>query len=264
MSIKPKEINERLAKILGIKIEERSNYLGCGEWDYWDEFTLPNGETYVDKFEPANSSNQLRKFVLSEIGKRGLTFHFNHLFIMDKFLDMIGGRSYKSAEAYCTLPNVTEAQKGYMRAYTALVQTVADNTMHLLMLYGIFKVYGVIQMKELNIDIFEGIRKIIKCGHIAARYNEKRNLINYFNYIIAQIEYIEKSYTFKKNPAVRGFNFDGEFIKVDNPLSCYFYRGIECTNPFTKDHKCDITFRGIDSENYFPANCPLREVENDK
>lgn len=64
---------------------------------------------------------------------------------VDSFLDMIGGRSYKSAEAYCERTDVSDAQRGYMRAYTALVQTVADNTMHLLLLYGIFRVYGIIR-----------------------------------------------------------------------------------------------------------------------
>ena len=63
---------------------------------------------------------------------------------VDSFLDMIGGRSYKSAEAYCAREDIPEFKKAYMRSYTAIVQTVADNTLHLVMLYGIFKFYGVV------------------------------------------------------------------------------------------------------------------------
>lgn len=63
--------------------------------------------------------------------------------IVDNWLDFIGGRSYRSADIYCTLiePNLhPDAVKGYMKAYTALVQTIADNTLHFLCLYLIFRI----------------------------------------------------------------------------------------------------------------------------
>lgn len=58
--------------------------------------------------------------------------------VVDIWLNMIGSRSYERANTYC---NETHPQeyKNYMIAYTAIVQVVADNTIHLILLYMIVK-----------------------------------------------------------------------------------------------------------------------------
>jgi hypothetical protein len=71
------------------------------------------------------------------------SIYFSHYLIdstniVDKWLGFIGGRSYESTKQYLMNETPTEEQKRYMVSYTALVQTVADNTLHLLFLYLIF------------------------------------------------------------------------------------------------------------------------------
>jgi len=53
--------------------------------------------------------------------------------IVDWWLKRIGGRSMENARVYCEQDN-PELNKRFMVAYTALGQTVADNTLHLLVL----------------------------------------------------------------------------------------------------------------------------------
>ena len=63
--------------------------------------------------------------------------------LVDWWLDKIGSRSYRSAEIYCR--NTADPLKqSYMVAYTALVQTVADNTLHLISLYVIVKALEIV------------------------------------------------------------------------------------------------------------------------
>lgn len=62
--------------------------------------------------------------------------------LIDKWLHLIGGRSYANAEKYCKI-NTDLALQQYMRSYTSLVQTVADNTVHLLIMYVIIHLFGV-------------------------------------------------------------------------------------------------------------------------
>jgi hypothetical protein len=54
--------------------------------------------------------------------------------VVDRWLHLIRGRSYARARAY-TEANHPELHQRFYIAYTALVQAVADNTLHLLFLY---------------------------------------------------------------------------------------------------------------------------------
>ena len=58
--------------------------------------------------------------------------------VVNRWLGLIGGRSFESARAYTDHDN-PELYKRFYVAYTALVQAVADNTLHLLFLYLIFR-----------------------------------------------------------------------------------------------------------------------------
>ena len=58
--------------------------------------------------------------------------------IVNRWLNLIGSRSMENAHAFCEADH-PELHKRFMIAYTALVQTVADNTLHLLALYAIVK-----------------------------------------------------------------------------------------------------------------------------
>ena len=64
---------------------------------------------------------------------------------VDNLLDFLGGRSYKSAEKYCAREDIPDFKKAYMRCYTAIIQTVADNTLHLIFLYNIFTFFEIIK-----------------------------------------------------------------------------------------------------------------------
>ena len=57
--------------------------------------------------------------------------------LIDRWLNYIGSRSFKRTEdlAVIKMPE----QQMYIRAYTALVQTVADNTVHLFLMYLILR-----------------------------------------------------------------------------------------------------------------------------
>jgi hypothetical protein len=58
--------------------------------------------------------------------------------LVDRWLALIGGRSYHSVQVYTEQDN-PELHKRFYVAYAALVQAVADNTLHLLFLYLIFR-----------------------------------------------------------------------------------------------------------------------------
>jgi hypothetical protein len=58
--------------------------------------------------------------------------------IVNAWLKLIGSRSYESVRAY-QQEDHPELHKQFMVAYTALVQAVADNTLHLLFLYLIVR-----------------------------------------------------------------------------------------------------------------------------
>lgn len=60
--------------------------------------------------------------------------------LIDVWLHLIGSRSFDRAAKYCDPKNpVPELHKSFMVTYTALVQTVADNTCHLILLYLILR-----------------------------------------------------------------------------------------------------------------------------
>lgn len=65
--------------------------------------------------------------------------------LVDRWLDLIGSRSYRRAQAYCDQADPQIAQpeiyKQFMVSYTAIVQTVADNTIHLALLYLITRLW---------------------------------------------------------------------------------------------------------------------------
>ncbi len=58
--------------------------------------------------------------------------------IIEKWLHFIGGRSYKRAIEFAKDKRNADIEKQFYISYTALVQTIADNTIHLLIIYGIF------------------------------------------------------------------------------------------------------------------------------
>ncbi len=60
--------------------------------------------------------------------------------LIDWWLHAIGSRSYQNCLDYCNNPENPPTNKQFMVSYTALVQTVADNAVHLLFLYIIIKV----------------------------------------------------------------------------------------------------------------------------
>jgi hypothetical protein len=59
--------------------------------------------------------------------------------IVDHWFGMIKGRSFKSVENYINNSNKTDIEKNFYISYTTLVQTMADNTLHLFFMYLIFK-----------------------------------------------------------------------------------------------------------------------------
>ncbi len=63
---------------------------------------------------------------------------FDAVNIVNRWLRFIGSRSMENAQAFCEQDH-PELHKRFMVAYTAFVQTVADNTLHLLMLYLIVR-----------------------------------------------------------------------------------------------------------------------------
>lgn len=71
-------------------------------------------------------------------------FIFDATDLLERYFQLIRGRSYKIAKEYIERKDVTDEQRGYMLAYTALVQTVADNTLHLLCIYAIIRLLGVV------------------------------------------------------------------------------------------------------------------------
>lgn len=58
--------------------------------------------------------------------------------VVNRWLRLIRGRSYERAAAYVEQDH-PELYKRFYVAYTALVQAVADNTLHMLLLYLIFR-----------------------------------------------------------------------------------------------------------------------------
>jgi len=58
--------------------------------------------------------------------------------VVDRWLRLIGGRSTRSVQAYMEEDH-PELYKRFYVAYTALVQAVADNTLHLVLLYLIVR-----------------------------------------------------------------------------------------------------------------------------
>ena len=63
-------------------------------------------------------------------------FILDYTNIIERWLHLIGSRSYENC---VNRSYVTEIEKQFAISYTAIVQTVADNTLHLIMLYYIFK-----------------------------------------------------------------------------------------------------------------------------
>jgi len=65
-------------------------------------------------------------------------FVFDKFDIVEWWLEKIGGRSYKSVGRYMQ-KSEPEIYKQFYVAYTAIVQTMADNTLHLITMYCIIK-----------------------------------------------------------------------------------------------------------------------------
>ena len=65
-------------------------------------------------------------------------FVLDRFAVVDWWFRYIGSRSYRACIDYCNSDQDT-IKKQFMVAYTALVQTVADNGLHLLFLYIIVK-----------------------------------------------------------------------------------------------------------------------------
>ena len=55
--------------------------------------------------------------------------------LIEKWLKLIGGRSYEEAIKVSKDKNKPDVEKQFFISYTALVHTIADNTLHLLLLY---------------------------------------------------------------------------------------------------------------------------------
>ena len=60
--------------------------------------------------------------------------------IIEKWLKIIGGRSYEEAIKISKDKTKPEVEKQFFISYTALVHTFADNTIHLLLLYILFNI----------------------------------------------------------------------------------------------------------------------------
>lgn len=60
--------------------------------------------------------------------------------LVDVWLRLAGSRSYHGCMKYCE-SDEPEIKKQFMVVFTAIVQTVADNTLHLIFLYLIVKYY---------------------------------------------------------------------------------------------------------------------------
>ncbi len=59
--------------------------------------------------------------------------------IVDRWLHLVDSRSFDKAIQYCNDSEHTDIEKQFMIAFTAIVQTVADNALHLIFLYLILK-----------------------------------------------------------------------------------------------------------------------------
>jgi len=60
--------------------------------------------------------------------------------LVNVWLKLVGSRSIEGTIEYCA-SDEPEVKKRFMVSFTALVQTVADNTLHLMLLYLIMKYY---------------------------------------------------------------------------------------------------------------------------
>jgi len=58
--------------------------------------------------------------------------------LINKWLKLIGGRSYEETFKFTKDKSKLDIEKQFFVSYTALVHTVADNTLHLLILYILF------------------------------------------------------------------------------------------------------------------------------
>ena len=59
--------------------------------------------------------------------------------IVDKWLNIIGSRSYENTEKFIAFNYENKRKCQYLVSYTALVQIVADNTLHIIIMYLIYK-----------------------------------------------------------------------------------------------------------------------------
>ncbi len=64
--------------------------------------------------------------------------------LIEKWLHFIGGRSYERAIAFAQDKTKTDIEKQFFISYTALVQTIADNTVHLLIIFALFVLVAMI------------------------------------------------------------------------------------------------------------------------
>lgn len=95
---------------------------------------------------PLNALAELHVYILTIVLIFASHFILDYTSIIDKYLHLIGGRSWKNlserfdSEAVISKSKPDPGLEDHVYlAYTALVQTAADNTVHLVMMYFILK-----------------------------------------------------------------------------------------------------------------------------